>query len=130
MAAEILKIPFGFVMDVAGGASSFFRCPTGFVFEDLEIKNLASSSILVSVSRSADQRTVPAFNPADLSTGALPVIYDFVTPMFWWTNGEPIKWQGIGLAEFRSVQFDNTAGFGNHQLVICGTYTKDPRCYE
>ena len=126
--SEKLKIPFTFVFDVTNGTTGRFRCPTGYVFEDLYFANMANSDLRISLSRNVDQASYVEFPVSDLAQGALPTSLDFTANFLWWSSNEPIRFHGIGQAEFRSMQVENN-GFGTFSLVIWGTYTKDPRCY-
>jgi hypothetical protein len=125
-----VKIPFGFNLTASGGGSAFFRAPTGYVFEDFNMANFQSSYLKVSLSRDREAETYRPFSPTDLSKGNLPASWDFETPILYWTSSQAISYEGIGQAEFRSLQMDHSGGFSNATLVIWGTYIKDPRCYD
>lgn len=125
-----VKIPFGFNITASGGGSAFFRAPAGYVFEDLSMANFTSSDLRVSLSRDREAETYQPYSTTDLVKGNLPASWDFQTPILFWTASQAISYDGIGQAEFRSVQIDNSGGFSDITLVIWGTYTKDPRCYD
>ena len=125
-----VKIPFGFNLTAAAGGTNFFRAPAGYVIEDLSMANFTSSYLKVSLSRDREAETYLPYSATDLTKGNLPAAWDFETPILFWTSSQAISYEGIGQAEFRSLQMDHTGGFSNATLVIWGTYIKDPRCYD